>query len=72
MKVKEDDVKNPPPTDHTPRSKPRYSLNPEDAKRVAFSRVVVLFLEDWRSGRVTAEEACETLLAAALARGIIT
>jgi hypothetical protein len=38
--------------------------------RETFTNVVVLFLQDWQAGRVTADELCQTLLAAARARGI--
>lgn len=41
------------------------------AKRVTFSNVAVLFLRDYHDGRITAKEACDTLYAAALARGLL-
>jgi hypothetical protein len=35
-----------------------------------FANVTLVFLQDWRSGRITADDVCETLLTAAIARNI--
>ena len=40
--------------------------------RSNFACVTLVFLEDWRDGRLSAEEVCETLLAASYARGLIS
>jgi hypothetical protein len=36
-----------------------------------FACVALLFLEDWRDKRLTADEVCETLLAAAITRNLL-
>ena len=36
----------------------------------SFAHVACVFLQDWCAGRLTAEEVCNTLWAAAVARGL--
>ena len=36
----------------------------------SFAHVACVFLQDWRAHRLTAEEVCNTLWAAAVARGL--
>ena len=36
----------------------------------SFAHVACVFLADWKAGRLTAEEVCDTLWAAAVARGL--
>jgi hypothetical protein len=42
---------------------------PEVSPKANFACVTLVFLEDWQAGRLTSDEVCETLLAAAIARG---
>jgi hypothetical protein len=46
---------------HTPEVSPRANL----------TCVTLVFLKDWQAGRLTADEVCETLLAAAVTRGLL-
>ena len=36
----------------------------------SFAHVACVFLQDWRAGRLTGDEVCDTLWAAAVARGL--
>jgi len=47
--------------------KPSREVSP----RANFACVTLVFLEDWQAGRLTSDEVCETLLAAAVARRIL-
>jgi hypothetical protein len=42
--------------------------SPLDNNTASFAHTVVVFLEDYRDKRLTADEVCDTLLAAAVAR----
>jgi hypothetical protein len=45
---------------------------PKVSPRENFACVTLVFLEDWQNGRLNSDEVCETLLAAAVARNLIT
>jgi hypothetical protein len=40
-------------------------------KMTSFAHTVVVFLEDFRDGRLTSDEVCDTLLAAAISRNFV-
>ena len=42
----------------------------ETTSAESFAHVACVFLQDWRAHRLTAEEVCDTLWAAAVARGL--
>jgi hypothetical protein len=44
---------------------------PTVIEMASFAHTVVVFLEDFRDGRLTADEVCDTLLAAAIARNFV-
>jgi hypothetical protein len=50
---------------------PAPNPSPRADPKTTFACVTLVFLEDWRDKRLTADEVCETLLAAAVARGIL-
>jgi hypothetical protein len=52
----------------TARANPIPEINP----KANFASVTLVFLEDWQNGRLNSDEVCETLLAASVARGLIT
>jgi hypothetical protein len=58
---------------HARESQPRTDGNraPEVSPRANLACVTLVFLEDWQAGHLTADEVCETLLAAAITRGLL-
>ncbi len=44
----------------------------EISPRANLASVTLVFLEDWHNGRLSSDEVCETLFAAAITRGLIT
>ena len=50
---------------------PVVDADPVDAELASFAYTACAFLEDWRAGRLTPQQVCDTLWAAAEARKIV-
>jgi hypothetical protein len=50
---------------------PPEKITTEVSPKANFACVVLVFLEDWQAGRLTADEVCDTLTAAAVTRKLL-